>query len=117
MRFRRTFIFVDLTGFTAFTRERGAAEAAGECARRPGAGDVELVLDVPDDLPRILGDATKIKVVLKNRNTAYLFARTAGQTNVFFLNEAGQQILQLDLEVTPLLDQLHLFDGKYSVLI
>ncbi len=43
-----------------------AAEAAAECARRPGSDAVELVVDVPGDLPPILGDATKIKVVLKN---------------------------------------------------
>ncbi|MBU6282971.1 PAS domain-containing protein [bacterium] len=43
-----------------------AAEAVAECARRPGSDAVELVVDVPGDLPPILGDATKIKVVLKN---------------------------------------------------
>lgn len=48
----------------------------------------------------IVGNPAMVDVVLKNRNTAYLFARTAGQTNVFFLDGSGQQILQLDLEVT-----------------
>lgn len=48
----------------------------------------------------IVGNPAMVDVVLKNRNTAYLFARSAGQTNVFFLDAAGQQILQLDLEVT-----------------
>lgn len=48
----------------------------------------------------IVGNPAMVDVVLKNRNTAYLFARNAGQTNVFFLDASGQQILQLDLEVT-----------------
>lgn len=48
----------------------------------------------------IVGNPAMVDVVLKNRNTAYLFARAAGQTNVFFLDSAGRQILQLDLEVT-----------------
>ena len=34
------------------------------------------------------------------KNTAYLFARSVGQTNIFFFDESGQQILNLDLEVT-----------------
>ena len=48
----------------------------------------------------IVGDSAVVDVVLRQRNTAYLFARTAGQTNVFFFNENGQEILHLDLEVT-----------------
>lgn len=48
----------------------------------------------------IVGNPAMVDVVLKNRKTAYLFARTAGQTNIFFLDAAGQQILKLDVEVT-----------------
>jgi len=48
----------------------------------------------------IVGNPGLVDVVLKNRNTAYLFARQPGQTNIFFLDAAGQQILQLDMEVT-----------------
>lgn len=48
----------------------------------------------------IVGNPGMVDVVLKNRKTAYLFARTAGQTNIFFLDAAGQQILKLDVEVT-----------------
>ena len=48
----------------------------------------------------IVGNTDMVDVVLKNRNTAYLFARALGQTNIFFLDASGQQILQLDLEVT-----------------
>lgn len=48
----------------------------------------------------IIGDPDLVDVVLKSRDTAYLFARKTGQTNVFFLDAAGRQIMQLDLEVT-----------------
>ena len=48
----------------------------------------------------IVGDNAIVDVVIRNRNTAYLFARSAGQTNVFFFDTDGRQILQLDLEVT-----------------
>jgi pilus assembly protein CpaC len=48
----------------------------------------------------IVGDPDVVDVIVKNRATAYLFARKAGQTNIFFLDGNGQQILQLDLEVT-----------------
>ena len=47
----------------------------------------------------IVGNPEMVDVVLKNRSTAYLFARSAGQTNVFFLDASGHQILQLNLEV------------------
>ncbi|WP_421693957.1 type II and III secretion system protein family protein [Aestuariivirga sp.] len=48
----------------------------------------------------IVGDNELVDVVLKSRDTAYLFARAAGQTNIFFLDAAGRQIMQLELEVT-----------------
>ncbi|WP_161957112.1 type II and III secretion system protein family protein [Aestuariivirga litoralis] len=47
----------------------------------------------------IVGNPAMVDVYLKNRSTAYLFARSLGQTNVFFLDGAGRQILQLNLEV------------------
>lgn len=48
----------------------------------------------------IVGNEEIVDVVLRSRNTAYLFARTAGQTNIFFFGDDGQEILHLDLEVT-----------------
>ncbi len=48
----------------------------------------------------IVGDPQVVDVVLRNRTTAYLFARNPAQTNVFFFDANGQQILNLDLEVT-----------------
>jgi pilus assembly protein CpaC len=48
----------------------------------------------------IVGNEAVVDVVLRNRNTAYLFARAAGQTNIFIFGADGQEILHLDLEVT-----------------
>ena len=46
----------------------------------------------------IVGDPSVVDVVLRNRNTAYFFARQPGQTNVFFFDAEGNEILNLDLE-------------------
>jgi pilus assembly protein CpaC len=47
----------------------------------------------------IVGDSGIVDVVLRRKNTAYLFARQTGQTNIFFFGADGQEILHLDLEV------------------
>lgn len=48
----------------------------------------------------IVGDPNTVDVVVRNKNTAYLFGRQPGQTNIFFFDANGQEILHLDLEVT-----------------
>jgi pilus assembly protein CpaC len=48
----------------------------------------------------IVGESTIVDVVLRKQNTAYLFARRPGQTNIFFFDANGQEILRLDLEVS-----------------
>lgn len=48
----------------------------------------------------IVGDPSVVDVVVRNKNTAYLFGRTAAQTNIFFFDANGAEILHLDLEVT-----------------
>lgn len=47
----------------------------------------------------IVGNPEIVDAVVRSKNTAYLFARAIGQTNIFFFDENGQQILNLDLEV------------------
>ena len=47
----------------------------------------------------IVGNPEIVDAVVRTKNTAYLFARKAGQTNIFFFDANGQQILALDLEV------------------
>ncbi len=48
----------------------------------------------------IVGDPAIVDAVVRNKNTVYLFARTLGQTNIFFFDAKGQQIMAIDLEVT-----------------
>lgn len=47
----------------------------------------------------LVGNPDIVDVAVRTKNTAYLFAKATGQTNVFFFDENGQQILALDLEV------------------
>ena len=59
------------------------------------------VIKLPDNVKDVIvGESTIVDVVLRNRDTAYLFARTPGQTNVFFFDDDGRELLRLDLEVT-----------------
>ena len=48
----------------------------------------------------IVGDPAVVDVVIRNKTTAYFFGRTAAQTNVFFFDENGNQILSMDIDVT-----------------
>lgn len=58
------------------------------------------VIRLPADAKDVIvGNPDVVDVVVRTRNTAYLFARKVGQTNVFFFDQKGQQILNVDLEV------------------
>src|SRR5262249_29677661 len=59
-----------------------------------------IVIKLPANARDVLvGNPDIVDAVIRSKNTAYLFARTVGQTNVFFFDANGQQILGLDLEV------------------
>jgi pilus assembly protein CpaC len=59
-----------------------------------------IVLHLPAAARDVLvGNPDIVDAVVRTRNTAYLFARAPGQTNVFFFDAQGKQILALDLEV------------------
>lgn len=47
----------------------------------------------------VVGNPTVVDAIIRSKNTAYLFARSVGQSNVLFFDEKGNQILNLDLEV------------------
>lgn len=48
----------------------------------------------------LVGNPGVVDAVVRTHSTAYLFARAPGQTNIFFFDANGKQILDLDLEVT-----------------
>jgi pilus assembly protein CpaC len=59
-----------------------------------------VVVRLPADAKDVVvGNPAIVDAVVRTKNTAYLFARAVGQTNIFFFDAAGQQILALDLEV------------------
>jgi pilus assembly protein CpaC len=60
-----------------------------------------LVIKLPAEAKDVIvGNPAIVDAVVRTKNTAYLFARTYGQTNIFFFDKDGQQILAVDLEVT-----------------
>jgi pilus assembly protein CpaC len=60
-----------------------------------------IVIHLPADAQDVIvGNPLYVDAVVRTKNTAYLFARNVGQTNIFFFDANGQQILNLDLEVT-----------------
>ena len=59
-----------------------------------------IVIKLPAEARDVLvGNPDVVDAVVRTKNTAYLFARAVGQTNIFFFDANGQQILALDLEV------------------
>jgi pilus assembly protein CpaC len=58
---------------------------------------VKLPADASDV---IVGNDQVVDAVLRNRNTLYLFAKTAGQTNIFVFDQDGQQIAAMDFDVS-----------------
>jgi pilus assembly protein CpaC len=47
----------------------------------------------------VVGNETIVDAFVRSKNTAYLFGRNTGQTNIFFFDANGRQILSVDLEV------------------
>lgn len=73
----------------------------GEAGRFVRIGlNKSIVIKLPAEARDVIvGNADIVDAVVRTKNTAYLFARRVGQTNVFFFDADGQQILNLDLEV------------------
>ena len=75
--------------------------ASGEEAKFVRIGlNKSIVIHLPADAQDVIvGNPTYVDAVVRTKNTAYLFARNVGQTNIFFFDANGQQILNLDIEV------------------
>jgi pilus assembly protein CpaC len=62
--------------------------------------DKSIVIHLPSQAKDVVvGNPEIVDAVIRTKNTAYLFARKPGQTNIFFFDKEGQQIMALDLEV------------------
>ena len=58
------------------------------------------VVTLPEEAKEVVvGNNDIVDVQIRNKTTAYLFARKTGSTNIFFFNAKGQQIEAIDLEV------------------
>ena len=60
-----------------------------------------VVIDLPRDVKDVLVADPKIaNAVIRSARRAYIIGATVGQTNVFFFDHNGQQIVGLDIAVT-----------------
>ncbi len=86
--------------------------AAGDFEGQPGVEDADnghfirialnksVVIKLPANAKDVIvGNPEIVDAVVRTKNTAYLFARKVGQTNIFFFGPDGQQIMNIDLEV------------------
>ena len=85
----------------AHAGDYGVSAAGGDGGRLVRIGlNKSIVIKLPGDARDVLvGNPDIVDAVVRTKNTAYLFARAVGQTNIFFFDAKGQQILALDLEV------------------
>jgi pilus assembly protein CpaC len=86
----------------AFAGDYGTSAAGANGSRFVRIGlNKSIVIKLPGEARDVLvGNPDIVDAVVRTRNTAYLFARAIGQTNIFFFDADGQQILGLDLEVS-----------------
>lgn len=85
----------------AHAGDLGVSAAGGDGGRLVRIGlNKSIVIKLPGEARDVLvGNPDIVDAVVRTKNTAYLFARAVGQTNIFFFDANGQQILALDLEV------------------
>lgn len=98
-----TLLFMPSWGIVApaHAGDYGVSAAGGDGGRLVRIGlNKSIVIKLPGDARDVLvGNPDIVDAVVRTKNTAYLFARAVGQTNIFFFDANGQQILALDLEV------------------
>jgi pilus assembly protein CpaC len=99
-------VALSATGAVVGAPDARAGDFDSDQAENTGARFVRIglnksiVIKLPAEARDVLvGNPEVVDAVVRTKNTAYLFARAVGQTNIFFFDAAGQQILALDLEV------------------
>lgn len=95
-----------LAGFASASGPISGARAADAFADAEEARFVRIGLDksavvqLPGAVRDVLvGNPEIVDAVVRTSNKAYLFAKKVGQTNIFFFDAHGRQILNLDIEV------------------
>lgn len=100
-------ISVALSALLPFAPSATAADQAPATAQDYDQGrfirmglDKSVVVKLPAAAKDVVvGNPSVVDAVVRTKNTAYLFARAVGQTNIFFFDAEGNQILALDIEV------------------
>ncbi len=83
----------------ALATDVAVSEESGSQFARIGLNK-SIVVKLPGNARDVIvGNAEVVDAVVRSKNTAYLFGKSVGQTNVFFFDANGEQILALDLEV------------------
>ncbi|MGE3872740.1 MAG: type II and III secretion system protein family protein [Parvibaculaceae bacterium] len=84
-----------------FASDYGTSAAGGNGRLVRIGLNKSVVIKLPGEARDVLvGNPDIVDAVVRTKNTAYLFARAIGQTNIFFFDANGQQLLALDLEVS-----------------
>jgi pilus assembly protein CpaC len=109
---RTTLLLASIAAFGLATTGRAPAADPGQQLINVAASDSgsrfvplgigkSVVIDLPRDVKDVLVADPKIaNAVIRSARRAYIIGSTVGQTNVFFFDHNGQQIIGLDIAVT-----------------
>ena len=115
---RTTLLVALIVAFGLAAAGRSPAADQGQQVIQVAASDVgsrfvplgigkSVVIDLPRDVKDVLVADPKIaNAVIRSARRAYIIGSTVGQTNVFFFDHNGQQIIGLDIAVTRNLNGL-----------
>jgi pilus assembly protein CpaC len=115
---RTTLLVALVVAFGLATADRAPASDQGQQVIQVTASDAgsrfvplgigkSVVIDLPRDVKDVLVADPKIaNAVIRSARRAYIIGSTVGQTNVFFFDHNGQQIVGLDIAVTRNLNGL-----------
>jgi pilus assembly protein CpaC len=96
-----TAIFAPLgAGVSAGDLDTTRGEESGSHFLRLGLNKSAVIKLPAEARDVVVGNPMIADAIVRTKTTAYLFAHAVGQTNVFFFDAQGQQILALDLEVS-----------------
>ncbi|HHN73014.1 MAG TPA: type II and III secretion system protein family protein [Thermopetrobacter sp.] len=94
-------VLAPLAATAVMTSHATVAEAAGMQKFLRIGLNKSVIIRLPRNASDVLiGDDRIVKAVIRSKRVAYIFGREMGQTNIFFLDTQGRQILALDVEVS-----------------
>jgi len=88
-----------MTGYSGLAVAQSVGQEQGGQFVRIGMNKSIVVRLPADAVDVLIGNPEIVEAIVRTQRTAYLFAKKAGQTNAFFFDKNGRQILNLDIEV------------------